>query len=70
MINDFHHKTLNEIKLALKEPLTKGCPAELSPMVRRHKENFLNNPTQENCENLKIAINAYIEGYDAGYLRG
>ncbi len=70
MINDFHHKTLNEIKLAMSKPLTKGCPSELSPMVRLHKENFQNNPTQENCEKLKIAINAYIEGYDAGYLRG
>ena len=70
MIYDFHHETLNEIKLALKEPLTRKAPPDLSFTVRYHMEQFKNNPTEENCNYLKVAINAYIEGYDAGYLRG
>jgi len=70
MIYDIHHTALNRMKAELTEHPASLKPHELSPVVRAYAERLKQEFNDENHEAFKIAINAFWEGYEAGYLRG
>lgn len=73
MINDIHHDILNQRKLYMQGVLEKETPIspiKLSATVRDALEKYKDDLSQENLNALVIAISAFWEGYECGYLRG